>query len=233
MHCPRGRCGRSGRSAVAVLRRYTLRCYYAGRAFDELRGRTGRASRFCASCSVPKQHGFRGLGARPAPVILPKRGTWYSLLTEFRPTKLQLSGARPVAAPSRLSRPTAGRAMTSPMKNSRSQLDLDKTLIKAKPVTSQNRVLGAPRARHAAAARASRPVCSAESVARGSAAPCASHVWAHEAGCPMRSDRRWRLPRQPPGGLPDCARRPCACCASSGAASASPQCPQSPSRHFG
>ena len=37
--------------------------------------------------------------------------------------------------------------MTSPMKNSRSQLDLDKTLIKAKPVTSQNRVLGAPRAR--------------------------------------------------------------------------------------
>lgn len=36
--------------------------------------------------------------------------------------------------------------MTSPMKNSRSQLDLDKTLIKAKPVTSQNRVLGAPRA---------------------------------------------------------------------------------------
>ena len=44
--------------------------------------------------------------------------------------------------------------MTSPMKNSRSQLDLDKTLIKAKPVTSQNRVLGA----HAhARARAAAP----------------------------------------------------------------------------
>ena len=38
--------------------------------------------------------------------------------------------------------------MTSPMKNSRSQLDLDKTLIKAKPLTSQNRVLGAQRAAH-------------------------------------------------------------------------------------
>jgi len=106
----------------------------------------------------------------------------------------------------------AGRAMTSPMKNSRSALDLDKTLIKAKPVTSQNRVLGAQRARRADAWQACAELAAAAAW-RGAGTPfCRTD----EAGSPMRSDRRRRLPRQPPGGLPHRPRRPRACCGASG-----------------
>jgi len=83
---------------------------------------------------------------------------------------------------------------TGALHHSRSHADLgDKTLIKAKPVTNNNRVLGAPR------------------VCRGRATALRLGMLASERPDSRRSHRRRRLSGQPPCGLPDYARWPRAC----------------------
>ena len=68
-----------------------------------------------------------------------------------------------------------------------------------------------PALRGCGACRGAAPQSACRPVRRASSRHSTMHDFERRAGAPLRSHWRRRFPWQPPGGLPDGARRPCAC----------------------